>query len=133
MHLWRAAILAGAGALAFGPASAQVDPLAPLPQQRAPVAQPAQLPPAPVYRPLQPAPSQATSSFERYKSYLTGRARSAGVRESTIQAVIPQLRLNSRVIELDRAQRPTSTGSSGPPSYGSYLNRHITSSLINLC
>jgi len=74
---------------------------------------------------------QTSSPFEQYKAYLTGRARSAGVREATIQAVIPYLRLNSRVIELDRAQRPTSTSTSAPPSFSAYLGRHITSSLIN--
>ena len=74
----------------------------------------------------------ATSSWEGYKAYLGGRARSAGVRESTIQAVIPYLRLNDRVIELDRAQRPTAISNSAyPPSFGPYLDRHITTSLIN--
>ncbi|HEX6218115.1 MAG TPA: lytic murein transglycosylase [Sphingomicrobium sp.] len=126
MQLWRAAILAGGGALAFGPAVAQVDPLAPLPSRQM---VPAQAPP--VYRPLQQAPATTASPFEQYKAYLTGKARSTGVREATIQSVIPYLRLNSRVIELDRAQRPTSAGGSAPPSFGSYLNRHITSSLIS--
>jgi membrane-bound lytic murein transglycosylase B len=122
----RVAILAGACALAFGPAAAQVDPLAPLPAPRA------VQPPAPtVVRTQQPQLTQAVSGFEQYKSYLVGRARSAGVREATIQAVIPYLRLNSRVIELDRAQRPTSTSGSAPSSFGPYLSRHITSSLIS--
>jgi lytic murein transglycosylase len=71
------------------------------------------------------------SPWQQYKSYLVGRARSAGVREATIQAVIPGLQLNQRVMDLDRAQRPTSTSISGPPSFESYLERHITSSLIN--
>ena len=74
----------------------------------------------------------ATSGWEGYKTYLAGRARSAGVREATIQAVIPYLRLNDRVVELDRAQRPTAISNSAyPPSFGPYLDRHITSSLIN--
>ena len=131
MRRWRAAFLAGAGALALMPASAQVDPLAPLPEQRRPAPQPVQVPARPVILQQQPAVSAASGRFEQYKSYLTGRARSAGVREATIQAVIPYLRLNSRVIELDRAQRPTSTSATGLPSFGPYLNRHITSSLIN--
>lgn len=81
----------------------------------------------------QPAYVQpAASSWEGYKTYLGSRARAAGVRESTIQAVIPYLRLNDRVIELDRAQRPTAISNSAyPPSFGPYLERHITSSLIN--
>ncbi|HET7709427.1 MAG TPA: lytic murein transglycosylase [Sphingomicrobium sp.] len=130
MQLWRAAILAGMGALALGPAAAQVDPLAPLPVQPQRTPQVAPVRSAPVYRPLTAAEPQS-SPFDQYKAYLTGRARSAGVREATIQSVIPYLRLNSRVIELDRAQRPTSTSSSAPPSFGPYLGRHITSSLIN--
>ena len=135
MILWRAAILAGMGALAFGPAVAQVDPLAPLP---APVAQQVQPRPpqpvviqAPVYRPLQPATVPASSGFDQYKAYLIGRARSAGIRETTIQSVIPYLQLNRRVVELDRSQRPTSTSGIAPSSFGPYINRHITTSLID--
>jgi lytic murein transglycosylase len=62
---------------------------------------------------------------------LAALARSAGVREATIQSVIPYLQLNSRVIELDRSQRPTSTRSSTLESFGPYINRHITRSLIS--
>ena len=131
MQRVRVAILAGMGALAFGPAAAQVDPLAPLPARQRPAPPTLQAPPATALRPPQPAASQAVGGFEQYKSYLAGRARSAGVRDVTIQSVIPYLRLNNRVMELDRAQRPTSTSGSGPSSFGPYLNRHITSSLIN--
>jgi lytic murein transglycosylase len=78
-----------------------------------------------------PAPAYSANPFEQYKAYLIGRARSAGVREGTIQAVIPHLRLNQRAMELDRAQRPSSSaGSFAPPSFGPYINRHITTSLI---
>ena len=121
-------MLASAGALALGPAAAQVDPLAPLPTQPRPQMVP--VPATPIMQVQQTRPAQP-SGFEQYKAYLVGRARSAGVSEATIQATIPYLRLNSRVIELDRAQRPTSTATSAPPSFGPYLNRHITSSLIN--
>ena len=131
MQRWRMAVLAGAGALALGPATAQVDPLAPLPLQSRPAPQAAQVPAAPAYRPPPPAAAPTASSFEQYKAYLLGQARSAGVREATIQSVFPYLRLNNRVIELDRAQRPTSASSSAPPSFGPYLGRHITRSLIN--
>ena len=75
--------------------------------------------------------AQPSSGFQQYKSYLIGRARSSGVREATIQSVIPGLRLNERVMQLDRAQQPTSTSSGYAPNYGPYLSRHITSSLIN--
>jgi len=115
--------------LMFGTsASAQVDPLAPLdePPPPAPVVvqQAAQYSPPPMADP-------ALTGFAAYKSRLVGLARSAGVREATIQAVVPYLTLNRRVIQLDHAQRPTSTSGSAPSSFGPYINRHITSSLIN--
>jgi lytic murein transglycosylase len=86
---------------------------------------------AQAYVPAQPYARPQLDPFEQYKAYLIGRARRAGVREATIQAVIPSLRLNRRVMELDRDQRPTSTSRSAPASFGPYLNRHITTSLIN--
>ena len=134
-------------------ASAQVDPLAPLPDAPSPVVQaPAVQPPA-VHAPprqatirppaVQAAPMQATvrpaaapavstlTGFAGYKQRLSALARSAGVREATIQSVVPYLQLNGRVMELDRAQRPTSTSGSAPSSFGPYISRHVTSSLIN--
>jgi lytic murein transglycosylase len=127
--------LAGAAALAFGPAAAQ-DSRHDLgaPAERAPV-EIAQAQPVPIHKAQYAQPSYAARSahpFEQYKAYLTGRARSAGVREATIRAVIPYLRLNERVMELDRAQRPTGNSRSDDytPSFRPYLDRHITSSLI---
>ena len=126
-------IVAATGALALGPAVAQVDPLSPLPQR---AAQAQQVPPAvrsapqPTYivRPQVSAPS----GFEGYKLRLAALARSQRVREPTIQSVVPNLRLNGRVMELDRAQRPTSTSYNRPlEAFGPYLSRHITTSLIN--
>lgn len=108
-------------------ASAQVDPLAPLPQTQPPAA------PLIVQRPsvaLQ-LPGAPLTGFAAYKVRLSALARSAGVREATIQSVIPYLELNGRVMDLDRAQRPTSTSGSAPSSFGPYINRHITSSLIS--
>src|SRR4029453_4251951 len=105
-------------------ASAQVDPLAPLPDAPPPVVQRAAQPA------VVPASSSTLMGFAGYKVRLSGLARAAGVREATIQSVVPFLSLNSRVIELDRAQRPTST-SSAPSSFASYLSRHVTASLIN--
>lgn len=125
--------LALASAMALATPSAQVrGPAAPEPS-----AQPtqfAQAQPGMISRSPYTAPPIAVSSnpYEQYKSYLIGRARSAGIREATIQAVIPALRLNPRVMELDRAQRPTAaSNSSAPPAFGSYLGKHITSSLIS--
>ena len=110
--------LAGIGALALGPANARDNSTGAV-QAASAQAYAAQY-------------AQPQSAFDRYKTYLAAKARSQGVRESTIQAVMPTLDVNSRVIELDRAQRPTSTSyDDRPPAFGGYLERHITTSLIN--
>ncbi len=119
--------LAFAGALAFGPAVARDATPA---SARQPPKPPVQLAEAQSY-PVPPAYAQAQSPFDRYKAYLAAKARSQGVRETTINAVIPTLGLNSRVIELDRAQRPTARSDDDvPPSFAGYLGRHVTTSLI---
>jgi lytic murein transglycosylase len=133
---------AAVAAMALGPATAQVDPLAPLPARpQAVPARPATVLPAQPrpqavtsaqvtpYRPAYSAP--APTSFQAYTIYVAARARREGVREATIQAVIPYLRYNHRAVELDRAQRPTSTSSGYLPSFRPYLDRHLTASLIN--
>jgi lytic murein transglycosylase len=118
--------LASAAGLAFGPAVAQDSRVARAPQLSKP---PVQMAEAQSY-PAQSVYAQAQSPFDRYKAYLAAKARSQGIREDTINAVIPSLELNSRVIELDRAQRPTFTNDDSPPSFAGYLGRHITTSLI---
>ena len=117
-------LLAALAVSALG-AGAQIDPLAPLPNASRPAP-----PPAPQYSPPPLATAQQTG-FAGYKSRLAALARAAGVREATIQATIPYLSVNSRVMELDRAQRPTSSSGSAPSSFGPYLDRHITRSLIS--
>ena len=117
--------------LALGPAVALDNPA----RVSQPIPRPVQVAQAVTYGIAPPQPQtqvQSQSPFDRYKLYLAAKARSQGVRESTIQAVIPTLQLNSRVMELDRAQRPTPTRyDDSPPSFSNYLSRHITSSLIN--
>ncbi len=107
---WKAATLAVA---ALGSASAQVDPLAPL---------------------AQPAAAQqsyaAPTGFEGYKLYLAALARREGIRESTIQAHVPGLDLNSRAIQLDRSQPGGPPNSSYIPPFSPYQRRHVTPSLI---
>ena len=75
-------------------------------------------------------PSAFQTAWEQEKARLAALARQQGVREATIQAVIPTLQANSRVIQLDRAQRPTGPTNS-VMNFGPYLGRHITSSLIS--
>jgi lytic murein transglycosylase len=71
-----------------------------------------------------------TDPWQQYKVRLTALARLQGIRESTIQAVISGLDINSRVIELDHAE-PRAQSSSGPPSMQPYMRTHVTASLIN--
>ena len=134
--------------------SSQSDPLAPLPERPAPAPAPAPAPlilqpkpvtqaprplivqqqptvRQPVYLPQPVASTGELTGFAAYKVRLSALARSAGIREATTQSVIPFLQLNSRVIELDRSQRPTSTSGGAPASFGRYIGRHITASLIN--
>jgi lytic murein transglycosylase len=118
--------LASAAALALGPADAREATTSAVPQATSP---PLQIAESQIY-PAQPVYAQAQDPFDRYKTYLAAKARSQGIREITINAVIPTLELNSRVIELDRAQRPSSINDDSPPSFAGYLSRHITRSLI---
>jgi membrane-bound lytic murein transglycosylase B len=94
-------------AAALAPASAQVDPLAPL-----------------------QVPAAAPTGFEAYKAQLIARARREGVRESTIQANIPVLGLNRRVMELDRSQPGGPPNSNYIPPFSPYEREHVTRDLI---
>lgn len=114
----------GALAVAVLASSSQVDPLAPLPE--AP-------PPAPrvVQQPVvAPQTTSALTGFAGYKLRLAGLARSAGIREATIQSVVPYLSLNSRVIQLDRGQPGDITRPNYFPPFAPYRRRHVTSDLI---
>ncbi len=122
--------LVGLAAVAFGPASAQVDPLAPRvvqPQQAQP--RPPVITPAPRTFYPQAAYAQPTG-FAAYKQYLIAKARSQGIREATIQATIPYLQLNSRAIELDRAQQPRPRTSNYMAPFAPYRREHVTPVLI---
>src|SRR5688572_14519732 len=99
------------------------DPLAPLPDvepRPAAVAQPA--------RPL--VLSGVNTGFEGYKARLAYLARTAGVREATIAAVLPYLRINNTAIRLDRAQPGQINNPYATPPFAPYRRRHVTSDLI---
>jgi membrane-bound lytic murein transglycosylase B len=128
--------IAGMAALALGPATARDSRFRPQPPTESmkrqvakaaavSAATIAQAYPAPVRQP------QYSSPFDQYKAYLVGRARASGVSEPTLR-LIPSLDLNQRAIDLDRAQRPTprSDSNDAPPSFRSYLDRHVSESLI---
>lgn len=121
MRVWVALFISLSGSSAV----AQVDPLAPLPD--AP-------PPAPTQRIVQYSPpplsSPAQAGFAGYKTRLAALARGAGVREATIQAVVPFLSLNSRVIQLDRGQPGGVSNPNAAPPFAPYRRNHVTSDLI---
>jgi membrane-bound lytic murein transglycosylase B len=72
----------------------------------------------------------APTGFDGYKLYLSSLARSQGVRDSTIQANVPGLDLNQRVMELDRSQPGGPPNSSYIPPFSPYQRKHVTSDLI---
>lgn len=118
-------LMAWSGLAWSGMACAQADPLAPLPETK----------PAPVVV-LQPSPPVANNSaspltgFAGYKQTLIARARQAGVRDATIQATIPFLSLNDRVIRLDRGQPGGANNPNYIPPFAPYRRQHVTSDLI---
>lgn len=120
-------VLAVVGGSLVATASAQVDPLAPLPEQQRPA-----LPPVTVHRsaPLQTGAAVTSGSFEAYKSRLAQLARSAGVREATIANVVPYLQVNGRVIRLDRGQPGSVGNTSYTPPFEPYRRRHVNADLI---
>jgi membrane-bound lytic murein transglycosylase B len=81
------------------------------------------------------AASAATAQYsdygwDSYKLRLAALARLQGVRESTIQANIPGLDMNSRVIDLERTE-PVARSSGGVVgALAPYLRSHVTQSLI---
>ena len=118
-------ILAGLS-MAMLATSSQVDPLAPLPA--APVAAaPARAVPVAA---VQPASSSSLVGFAGYKVRLAALARTAGVREATIQSVVPYLSLNATAIRLDRAQPGQINNPNYSPPFAPYRRRHVTSDLI---
>jgi len=83
--------------------------------------------------PLLAAATQATSaeSWDTYKVRLAALARLQGVRESTIQANVPGLQINDRVIELERTEPVAHTFGGVVGALQPYLRVHVTSSLIS--
>jgi len=73
------------------------------------------------------APS--TNPFDQYKGRLAALARSAGIRQSTIDANVYGLELNNRVIALDQEQPVVSNPGAISP-FWPYREQHVTPSLI---
>ena len=80
--------------------------------------------------PAMPASAQGNLSFDAYLQLLIARARAEGVSEATLQRMTAGLEPNYRVIELDRDQPGSSSGSGYPP-LAPYLSRHVDSARIS--
>jgi lytic murein transglycosylase len=77
-----------------------------------------------------PVQAQDEAGFQTYMQTLSRQAAAAGVRQSTIDAVIPQLTYNPRVVELDR-QQPESNPNAPIPNYEQYRRTHVDANRIS--
>ena len=79
--------------------------------------------------PLAPAAAQDAAGFQAYLPTLSQQAAAAGVSRRTIDAVIPTLVYNPRVVELDR-QQPESSPNAPVPPFAPYRVRHVDADRI---
>jgi lytic murein transglycosylase len=133
LRLMISCAVAGIGAMALGPVSARVEPapLAATIHVAAPRAATRVAASVPLTIATAAVAAQSSSGFEAYKNWLAARARREGVREATIQATIPSLDLNQRVMELDQSQPGGRPGSSYIPPFAPYRDKHVTRSMIS--
>jgi lytic murein transglycosylase len=81
--------------------------------------------------PLAAAVQSSAYGWDTYKVRLAALARLQGVRESTIQAYVPGLSVNSSAIEMERTE-PVARSSGGiVGTLAPYLRVHVTRSLIS--
>jgi len=91
---------------------------------------PVQLAQASGLEPAYPQAAPAMDPWYGYKLRLAALARQQGVSEATIQANVPGLTKNERVIELERTE-PVARSSGGVVgALAPYLRSHVTGSLI---
>src|SRR3712207_2814814 len=80
-----------------------------------------------------PAPSPAPVTAQGFRAWLpelAARARSAGVRQRTIDEVFPALEFSARTVQLDRAQPGGTSGSTATPPFAPYRAQHVSPALI---
>ena len=75
------------------------------------------------------AVAQDDSGFQAYLQTLRAQALAKGVSRATLDAVLPTLTLNQRVIELDR-QQPGGTAIAPIPNFAPYKAQHLGDALI---
>ena len=76
------------------------------------------------------AGAQDEAGFQAYLGTLRSQAEARGVSRATLDAVMPTLTLNTRVIELDRAQ-PGSDPNAPPPPFAPYRALHVDAARIS--
>lgn len=76
-----------------------------------------------------PARAQDEAGFQSYLQQVRGTALSQGVSRTTLDAVLPTLTLNARVIELDRRQ-PGGPANSGFSPFAPYKAAHVDAARI---
>lgn len=76
-----------------------------------------------------PAAAQDEVGFQAYLATLGRQAEAAGVSRRTIDAVLPTLQYNPRVVELDR-QQPESAPNAPVPPFAPYRARHVDADRI---
>ena len=76
------------------------------------------------------ARAQDESGFQSYLGELSRQAAAEGVSRRTIDAVIPSLTFNSRVVELDR-QQPESRPNAPIPAFEPYRRAHVDDARIS--
>lgn len=79
--------------------------------------------------PISTASAQDAAGFQAYLPSLTEQAAKAGVSRRTIDAVVPTLTYNARVVELDR-QQPESSPNAPIPAFAPYRARHVDADRI---
>ena len=75
------------------------------------------------------AAAQDEAGFQAYLGTLRSQAQARGVSRATLDAVMPGLTLNARVIEFDRAQ-PGSNSSAAVPNFAPYKAQHVDAARI---
>ena len=74
--------------------------------------------------------AQDEAGFQAYLGTLRSQAQARGVSRATLDAVMPGLTLNTRVIELDRGQPGAANNPSAVPNFAPYRIQHVDTARI---
>ena len=73
---------------------------------------------------------QQDAGFQPYLASLRPKAKAMGISDATLDAVLPGLTVNQRVIQLDRSDAPT-PANAPIPDFEPYRRDHLGASIIN--